>query len=41
MKEMLLQDVTSPFTRQPLKILDLIPDDNLRNFSRQRRNCTV
>jgi hypothetical protein len=37
----ILQHGTSPFTRQPLQITDLIPDDYLRNLSRQRRNSTV
>jgi hypothetical protein len=37
----ILQHGTSPFTRQPLQISDFIPDDYLRNLSRQRRSSRV
>jgi hypothetical protein len=32
---------TSPFTREPLQINDLQPDDHLRRLAAQRRNSTV
>ena len=32
---------TSPFTREPLRIEDLHPNDHLRNLAARRRNSTV
>ncbi|CAF3905867.1 unnamed protein product [Rotaria sp. Silwood1] len=37
----ILQKGTSPFTRQPLKIDELKPDDKLRHLARRRRHSTV
>ncbi|CAF3083732.1 unnamed protein product, partial [Rotaria sp. Silwood2] len=37
----ILQKGTSPFTRQPLKIDELKPDDKLRHLARRRRHSIV
>ena len=37
----ILQNGTSPFTREPLRIEDLQPNDHLRRLAARRRNSTV
>jgi hypothetical protein len=37
----ILQNGTSPLTREPLKIEDLQPDDHLRHLAAQRRHMSV
>lgn len=37
----ILQHGTSPLTRQPLEINDLVADDELQSLARARRNSTV